>query len=55
LLQKLGLLADIVISINGENKDLNSNPLQREFGSSNQKKTVFLFIFKRGALFSCNG
>jgi len=46
LLQKLDLLDEIVISINDENRDLNNNPLQREFSSSNQKKQYF-YLFSR--------
>jgi hypothetical protein len=41
LLQKLGLLAEIAISINDEDRYLNNNPFLREFNSSsssNKKK-----------------
>jgi hypothetical protein len=44
LLQKLGLLAEIFVNTNGENVDLNNNPLQREFSSSNQKNIIFIFF-----------
>jgi hypothetical protein len=40
-------LAGIVISIYGENRDLNNNPLQREFSSSNQKNCIFLYFQAR--------
>jgi len=39
-------LAGIVISIYGENMDLNNNPLQREFSSSSDQKNCIFVHFQ---------